>query len=224
MREVSIYCGGNGEMPPFIVAPSSAKTDRKIRSLHLLQELPRFAHQGLNLPSLGDRVPGEQAVLARVLVAPWRAGSRRTAVHAAALSAAHRRRAAQAAGTDFGAAMGAGQHRGGIAGVTSHAQACRLASTPSCSRSERSGIGALRAAVTAVALLLSETITLACCVTLPTMALPPSPTDTFCTVMAGSPWLRYRFSASIWAGNVRASRPKARAALSCWARSSAFAR
>ena len=45
-------------MPPFIVAPSSAKTDRKIRSLHLLQELPRFAHQGLNLPSLGDRVPG----------------------------------------------------------------------------------------------------------------------------------------------------------------------
>jgi hypothetical protein len=56
-------------MPPFIVAPSSAKTDRKIRSLHLLQELPRFAHQGLNLPSLGDRVPGEQAVLARVLVA-----------------------------------------------------------------------------------------------------------------------------------------------------------
>ena len=37
---------------------------------------------------------------------------------------------------------------------------------------------------------LSETTTRACCVTLPTMALPPSPTDTFCTVMAGSPWLR----------------------------------
>jgi hypothetical protein len=29
MRKVSIYCGGNDEMPPFIVAPSSAKTARK---------------------------------------------------------------------------------------------------------------------------------------------------------------------------------------------------
>jgi hypothetical protein len=37
---------------------------------------------------------------------------------------------------------------------------------------------------------LSETITFACCATLPTIALPPSPTDTFCTVMAAPPWLR----------------------------------
>lgn len=36
----------------------------------------------------------------------------------------------------------------------------------------------------------SETIMLACCVTLPTMALPPSCTDTFCTVTAGAPLLR----------------------------------
>ena len=144
------------------------------RSLHRLQKLPRFAQQSLNLPSFGDRVPGEQAVLAGVLVCPWRAGSRRTAVHAAALFAAHRRRAAQAAGTDFCAAPRARPHRAGSAGVTSHAQASRLASTGSCSRSERSGVGTFRAAVTAVAPFLSETITLACCVTLPTMALPPS--------------------------------------------------
>src|SRR5467141_4857946 len=164
------------------------------RSFHRLQKLPRFSQQGLNLLALGDCFPGEQAVLAGVLVCPWRAGSRRTAVHAAALFAAHRRRAAQAAGTDFCAATRAGQHRAGIAGVTSHAfasgLASRLASTGSCSRSERSGMGTLRAAVTAGAGFLSETITLACCVTLPTMALPPSPTDTFCTVNAGSPWLR----------------------------------
>jgi hypothetical protein len=144
------------------------------RSFHRLQKLPRFAQQGLNPPSFGYRFPGEQAVLAGVLVCPWRAGSRRAAVHAAALFAAHRRRAAQAAGAGPGAATRAGQHRAGIAGVTSHAQASRLASTGSCSRSERPGMATLRAAVTAVAGFLSETITLACCVTLPTMALPPS--------------------------------------------------
>src|SRR5882757_939462 len=55
------------------------------RSFHLLQQLPRFIQQGLNLLALRDRVLGEQAVLARVLVSPRRAGFRRTAVHAAAL-------------------------------------------------------------------------------------------------------------------------------------------
>jgi len=50
-------------------------------SFHRLQKLPRFTQQGLNLLSFGYRFPGEQAVLARVLVCPWRAGSRRTAVH-----------------------------------------------------------------------------------------------------------------------------------------------
>jgi hypothetical protein len=57
--------------------------------------------------------------------------------------------------------------------------ACKESCKQSCSRAPRSGIESIRAAVTAVAPLLSETITLACCVTLPTMALPPSPTDTF---------------------------------------------
>ena len=61
------------------------------QSFHLLQQLPRFTQQRLNLPSLGDRIPGEQAVLARVLVCPWRAGSRCAAVHAASLPAAHGR-------------------------------------------------------------------------------------------------------------------------------------
>src|SRR5207245_8750457 len=100
--------------------------------------------------------------------------------------AARRRRAARAVGTEFGAATRAREHRSGVAGVIAHACAFRLA--------------AIRAAGAADTL--SETITLACCVTLPTMALPPSPTDTFCTVMAGywtvvQHWAR-RFS---WAWN-----------------------
>src|SRR5216684_5729399 len=37
------------------------------RSFHRLQQLPRFTQQGLNLLALGDRVPREQAVPARVL-------------------------------------------------------------------------------------------------------------------------------------------------------------
>src|SRR6266852_4730292 len=143
-------------------------------SSHRLEQLPRFAQQGPNPPSLGGRVLGEQAVLARVLVSPWRAASWRAAVHAAALFAAHRRRAARAAGTDFCPATRARQHRTGIAGVIAHACVCRLASAGSCSRLESSGIGTIRAAVTAGAGPLSETSTLACCVTLPTMALPPS--------------------------------------------------
>jgi hypothetical protein len=37
-------------------------------SLHLFQKFPRFTQQRLNPPSLGNRIPGEQAVPARVLV------------------------------------------------------------------------------------------------------------------------------------------------------------
>ena len=73
------------------------------QSLHLIQQLPRFTQQPLNPPSLGDRIFGEQAVRARVLVCLWRAGTSCTTVHAAALLAVHRRRAACAAGTGFGA-------------------------------------------------------------------------------------------------------------------------
>ena len=96
----------------------------------------------------------------RVPVAPWRTGLRRTAVHAAASFAAHGRRAARFRAAGFGAATPARAHRAGIAGVIAQESA-----SAEC---------------------LSETITLACCVTLPTMARPPSPTDKFCTVTAGS--------------------------------------
>jgi probable addiction module antidote protein len=157
------------------------------QSLHLFQQLPRFPQQHLNLPSLGECTPGEQAVLARVPVCCWRAGSRCATVHAAARFAAHRRRAARAAAAGFGATTWACQHRAGIAGVIAHACAYRSASAESRLRRERPAFGAFRAADAGF---LSDTITFACCVTLPTMALPPSPTDTFCTVMAGSPWLR----------------------------------
>jgi hypothetical protein len=96
------------------------------KSFHRLQKLPRFAQQGLNPPSLDDRAPGEQPVLARVLVSLWRAASWSAAVHAAALFAAHDRRAARAAGTDFCPATRARQHRAGIAGVVAHACAFRV--------------------------------------------------------------------------------------------------
>src|SRR6185369_9497501 len=157
------------------------------RSLHLFQQPPRVTQQRLYLPALGDRAPAEPTVLACVPVCLWRAGPACTAMHAAALSATRRRRAARAAGTGFGATTSARQHRACVAGVIAHACACRLASASACRRLEPEFFGAFRAADAAF---LSETITLACCVTLPTMALPPSPTDTFCTVMAGSPWLR----------------------------------
>jgi hypothetical protein len=138
---------------------------RTAPSFHLLQQPPRLTQQVPNLLALGDRIPSEQAVPARVLVSLWSAGARRTAVHATAPFAAHRRRAARSAAADFGAATRTPQHRAAIGGVIAQACVPRSASP-------------------------SETITLACWVTLPTMALPPSRTDTFCTVMAVSPRLR----------------------------------
>src|SRR3984957_394354 len=96
-------------------------------SLHLLKQLPRFTQQRLNSPSLGDRIPGEPAVLARVSVCLWRGGSRGAAVHAAALPAVHRRRAARAAATGLGATAWARQHRAGILDVIAHAWAARSA-------------------------------------------------------------------------------------------------
>jgi hypothetical protein len=67
------------------------------QSFHRLQQFPRVTQQVLNLLAPGDRVAGEQAVPARVLVSPRRAGSR-TAVRAAAPFTAQRRLAAGSAG------------------------------------------------------------------------------------------------------------------------------
>jgi hypothetical protein len=86
-------------------------------------------------------------------------------MHAAAPFATHRRRAARAAGTGFGATTSARQHRAGIAGVIAQACASRLASAESRLRLEPEAFRAADAAF------LSETITRACCVTLPTMVL-----------------------------------------------------
>lgn len=44
----------------------------------------RASPSNLNLPSFRDRISGEQAALACVLVCPWRAGFLCTAVHPAA--------------------------------------------------------------------------------------------------------------------------------------------
>src|SRR5438105_3665942 len=103
--------------------PMYAAIRCRARSFHLLQKLPRVSQQSLNPLSLGDRFPGEQAVLARVPVSLWRAGFWYAAVHAAAPLAAHRRRTARCAGADFGAATRARQHRPGIADVIAHSWA-----------------------------------------------------------------------------------------------------
>jgi hypothetical protein len=96
-------CSSHSRCPLDHIAPDGHESLRN-RSLHLFQQLPRFTQQRLNLPSLGDRIPGEQAMLARVLVRLWRAGSQRAAVHGAALLAVHRRRAAGVTGLGFRAA------------------------------------------------------------------------------------------------------------------------
>ncbi|RTE94238.1 hypothetical protein D6B98_08905 [Bradyrhizobium sp. LVM 105] len=75
-----------------------------------------------------------------------------------------------------------------------------------------------------VALPGSPTVRCACCATFPTIALPPSCTDRFCTVIGRSPLPRWRLRASIWAAKVRASRVIVRATPSCCARSSVKAR
>src|SRR5262249_40367792 len=120
----------NGTSPPFLTRWSVAP------SFHLFQQLPRFTQQRPYLPSLGDRIPREQAVLARLLVCRWRAGSLCAAMHAAAILAVHRRRAARIAGTGLGATTRARQHRAGISDVIAHACASRLASAESCPRLE----------------------------------------------------------------------------------------
>ena len=157
------------------------------RSLYPFQHPPRLTQQRSNLPSLGDRLPGEQPMLARVPVCSRRAGALRAAVHAAALFAVHRRRAARIARTVFGAAPQARLHRTRISDVIAHASAAGPSSAELRLRLAPAAFGFLRAADAG---LLSDTITRACWVTLPTMALPPPATETFCTVMAGPLWLR----------------------------------
>ncbi|MDD1533823.1 hypothetical protein C7U89_17555 [Bradyrhizobium sp. WBOS4] len=61
----------------------------------------------------------------------------------------------------------------------------------------------------------SPTVRCACCATFPTIALPPSCTDRFCTVIGRSPLPRWRLSASICAAKVRASRVNVREIPSC---------
>lgn len=83
---------------------AKAEANLHEKSSHPLQKLPHFAQQILNPPSLRDRLPGEQPVLARIAVALGCAGSRSTAMHAAAFFAAHGMRVARAAGSGLGAA------------------------------------------------------------------------------------------------------------------------
>ena len=74
----------------------------------ILQAKPEFA-------SLFNRVLREKAVLERILILFRCAGTRRAAMHPAALFGGHRRRSAKAAGTGLGSASRARQHRPGVA-------------------------------------------------------------------------------------------------------------
>jgi hypothetical protein len=113
------------------IADSASWPNGKAASLHSLQQLPRFTQQRLDPPTLGDRIPAEHPMLARILIRPWRAGPRCAPVHAAALFAAHRRRVARATGAGSGATARARQHRAGVSDVIAHACASRLASAES---------------------------------------------------------------------------------------------
>nr|GAJ33723.1 hypothetical protein BDOA9_0129210 [Bradyrhizobium sp. DOA9] len=178
-------------------------------SLQLAQEPPSVLQQGLHLVSLGATIPCEHSMSTCVPVPLGGARSPRAAMHAAAALAVHRRRAAGGAVACPRPAARARHHRSGVADMTAaHALAPRLASAHSRSPAAPDAMSG------------STPIRCACCVTLPTIARPPSCTDKFCTVIARSSLLRWRLSASTWAAKVRDSRVNARAMPSCCARSS----
>ena len=106
-------------------APSRARLCNG-KSSHRLQQLPCFTQQIPNPLALRNGVVGEQAVPARIVVSFLCARALRSAVHAAARLAAHRRRAARSAGAGFGAATWARQHRTNL--WCRIAQACALRS------------------------------------------------------------------------------------------------
>ena len=74
-----------------------------------------MAHQVSNLLAFIKRVASKEAVLERILISQWRARLRPTAMHAASLYAANRRRPARRAGPRFGAATRARKHRARVA-------------------------------------------------------------------------------------------------------------
>ena len=88
-----------------------------LRSLDVLQQLPRPSDQRLNLFPLFNRALREKTVLERILVLFRRARTRCAPMHSTTLLAGHRRRAARLAGAGPGPAARAGKHWAGIARV-----------------------------------------------------------------------------------------------------------
>lgn len=100
-----------------------------LTGIELSQQVPCLAEERSNGPSLGDRISGEAAMLARIPISSRRAASRRAAVHPAARLAVHRWRATRAAVTCPGPTARARAHRRGVAGVAAdHAVAACSAS------------------------------------------------------------------------------------------------
>ena len=152
-----------------------------LTSLNALQQLPRLPYERSNLPALFNRCFPVQAVLERVLITPRCARSRRAAMHATSLLAMHRRRLAGRARASLGATARARQHRAGIARVIAgHLAGLRLNGTEVGAGSPTVFIagpfGSARACGNAAAWV--GPVARGVCVTLPTMAWPPSLTET----------------------------------------------
>src|SRR5258706_16027121 len=106
-------------------------------------------------------------------------------MHPTTFLAVHRWRPPRLARTSLGTAARAGQHRPGIARVIAgHLPGSRLDGTVADARSPTIGIVGICEWLSASgdAAALSLVVSCAACVTLPTIAWPPSLTDTFCTV------------------------------------------
>jgi hypothetical protein len=130
---------------------------------------------------LFDRFLRKQTVLERVLVFFGRSGSRCAAMHPATFFTVYGRRLAGAAFSGFGSTALTGQHRNGVAWmIVGHLLDLRLAGVALCGASSKVFIGATfewaRAGVDEEAL--SGAVSRGFWVTLPTIAWPPSLTDT----------------------------------------------
>src|SRR5262245_41636769 len=114
-------------------------------------------------------------------------------MHSATPLAVHRWRLAGLARAGLGTAAPAGQHRPGVARMmASHLFDLRLNGTIAGAGSATIVIAAVRASASAggAAPALSAAVSPWACVTLPTIAWPPSLTDTCCTVTFCSPPVR----------------------------------
>ena len=96
------------------LASHGQATGRESRSFELLNQRSRLAQQGLHRLAFLNGFARTLPVPQRIFITDWSTRSRRTAMHATAVSPAHRRRHTGLARSRFGPAAWAGKHRAGI--------------------------------------------------------------------------------------------------------------